>query len=218
MRITLATGTPAELARPSAGTPSRGLVVAPDIMGLRSLFDDLCAQLAEENGWVVCAPEPFPGQEDVPLEERLQLGHELDDGRQLDDLVAAADATGVEPVGLIGFCLGGMYTLKASALPTFDRCVAFYGMIRVPEHWRGPGQGEPLDAVARRGDTAVMAITGTADVWAPPDDVDALEAAGAEVVRYEGAEHGFIHDPARPTHRADDAADAWQRVIAFLTR
>ena len=32
----------------------------------------------------------------------------------------------------------------------------------------------------------------------------------------DGAEHGFIHAPERPTHRADDAADAWRRVLAFL--
>jgi carboxymethylenebutenolidase len=36
------------------------------------------------------------------------------------------------------------------------------------------------------------------------------------VVRYDGADHGFVHDPSRPTHRADDAADAWDRALAFL--
>jgi hypothetical protein len=35
-------------------------------------------------------------------------------------------------------------------------------------------------------------------------------------VRYEGADHGFVHAPDRPTHRADDAADAWRRAIAHL--
>jgi dienelactone hydrolase len=34
---------------------------------------------------------------------------------------------------------------------------------------------------------------------------------------YEGAEHGFVHAPERPTPRAADAADAWRRVLAFLT-
>ena len=33
---------------------------------------------------------------------------------------------------------------------------------------------------------------------------------------YEGAEHGFVHDPTRPAHRADDAADAWDRVLTWL--
>ena len=43
----------------------------------------------------------------------------------------------------------------------------------------------------------------------PPGDVDALEAVGVIVARYPEAEHGFVHDPARPAHRPDDgAADA----------
>ena len=73
-----------------------------------------------------------------------------------------------------------------------------------------------LDAVAERGDTDVLAICGTEDPYTPPDDRDALRAVGVEVVEYEGAEHGFVHDPDRPTHRADDAADAWRRVVEFL--
>jgi carboxymethylenebutenolidase len=53
-------------------------------------------------------------------------------------------------------------------------------------------------------------------VWTPTDDVEALEAAGAEVVRYPGAEHGFVHDPDRPAHRPDAAADAWRRTVTWL--
>ena len=64
--------------------------------------------------------------------------------------------------------------------------------------WRGPTQGEPLDAVASPGRCPTLAIVGTADPWVPPADADALEAAGVEVVRYEGADHGFVHDPSRP--------------------
>ena len=42
MRITLPSGTPAELARPSSARAGRrGLVLIPDICGLRPLFDDL---------------------------------------------------------------------------------------------------------------------------------------------------------------------------------
>jgi carboxymethylenebutenolidase len=36
-------------------------------------------------------------------------------------------------------------------------------------------------------------------------------------VEYPDAEHGFVHDPARPAHRPADAADAWRRAIAVLT-
>jgi len=217
MRIELPSGTPAELARPAAGDPTAGLVVIPDIMGLRPLFDDLCRRLADENGWVVCAVEPFPGNEAMPLDDRLGWVGNLRDERMLGDAVAAADATGQGRVGIIGFCMGGMYTLKATATGRFDRAVAFYGMIRIPDHWQGDDHREPLDALTEEGRCPVMAVIGTADVWTPADDVAALEAAGVEVVRYEGAEHGFVHDPSRPTHRADAAADAWARTIVFVS-
>lgn len=214
--LTLPSGVPARLARPTSGEATAGLVIAPDIGGLRPLFDDLCARLAEENGWTVCAPEPFPGREDMTLPERMAAVGGLVDGAQVGALVEAADATGADRVGLVGFCMGGMYALKAAGTGRFSRCVAFYGMIRVPEDWQSEGQGEPLDAVTTPGASPVLAIVGTNDPYTPAGDIDDLEATGAEVVRYEGAEHGFVHDPSRPTHRPDDAADAWRRAIAFL--
>jgi carboxymethylenebutenolidase len=218
VRISLPSGTEAELALPD-GEPVRGLVLAPDIGGLRPLFDDLCARLAAEHGWAVCAPEPFPGRESMTLEERMASVAGLDDAKQVGDLTEAADhlrGLGIEPVAVLGFCMGGMYALKASNAGPFDRAVAFYGMIRVPPQWQSDTQGAPLYAVTSPGAAPVLAIIGTADPYTPPDDVDALEATGATVVRYEGAEHGFVHDASRPSHRADDAADAWRRVADFL--
>ena len=149
MRITLPSGTPAEIARPD-GAADRGLVVIPDIGSLRPLFDDHVARLAAENGWVVCAFELWGGRDDLPtLEDRLAAGGSLDDERVLGDAVAAADATGVEPVGVMGFCMGGMYALKAAGTGRFARAVSFYGMGRVPEMWQSPTQGEPLDCARR---------------------------------------------------------------------
>ncbi len=218
MRTSLENGTPVELVRPDSGTATRGLVLIPDIGGLRPLFDDLVATLSRDNGWAVAAVEPFPGRERMALDERMSAMAGLDDDRQLADITAAAELLGVEPVGVLGFCMGGMYTLKAAATGRFDRAAAFYGMIRLPESWVGPSQRNALDMlVAAPGSSArVLAIVGTADPYTPADDVDALEQEGATVVRYEGAEHGFVHDPSRSAHRADDAADAWQRVRAWM--
>lgn len=215
MRDVLPSGTAVEIARPPAA-PGRGLVVIPDIMGLRPLFDEQVARLSREHGWAVAAPEPWPGREQLTLEERLGLVGTIRDADLLADVGAAADLLGVGPVAVLGFCMGGMYALKAAGLGRFDRAVAFYGMIRVPEAWRAAAQGEPLDALARAGSTKVMAIIGECDIWTPADDVAALERTGATVVRYADAEHGFVHDPTRPAHRATDAADAWRRVIDFL--
>ena len=207
-----------EVARPSDGrAPSRGLVVIPDIMGLRPLFDEHAQRIADEQGWAVAAVEPWPGREDLALADRLGLVGSVEQGRLLGDAVAAADVLAVEPVGITGFCMGGMFALLATATGRFRRAVAFYGMIRIPEQWRSDGQREPIDAVAADGACPALAIIGTVDQWTPTQDVADLEAAGVEVVRYEGADHGFVHDPDRPAHRADDAADAWRRAIDFLS-
>jgi carboxymethylenebutenolidase len=192
-------------------------VLIPDIMGLRPLFDEHAQRLADENGWAVAAVEPWPGREDLPLEERLESVGSIDDRALLADLVTAADQLGVEPVGVTGFCMGGMFTFKAAGTGRFHRAVGFYGMLRVPDHWRGEHSIEPLDAIQAPQACPTMAVVGTVDQWTPPDDVAAAEAAGVTVVRYEGADHGFVHDPTRPAHRAGDAADAWKRAIAFLS-
>ena len=51
MRIRLPSGTTAELVHPASGPAERGLVVIPDLMGMRPLFDEMVARLAEENSW-----------------------------------------------------------------------------------------------------------------------------------------------------------------------
>ena len=213
-------------ARPD-GMPVSGLVVHPDIMGVRPLFDDLCRRLAT-HGFAVCAPEPFAR---APVEVRgaddpsVRMAHvkELDDEVQLGDLEAAADHLvvhdDVREVVVMGFCMGGMQVLKAAATGRFDKAVAFYGMIRVPADWLGPDTRQPLDTAADVCPT--LAIFGGEDPFTPAADIDALRAAWAdrpdcEIVVYPEAQHGFVHAPEREAHRADDAADAWRRVLAFL--
>lgn len=211
-------------ARPG-GMPVMGLVVHPDIMGIRPLFDDLCRRLAT-HGLAVCAPEPFArveGRASLDPPARMAKVPELGDETQIGDLERAADylvvEDGVSEVAVLGFCMGGMYALKAAATGRFDRAVAFYGMIRVPENWRGPDLREPLETAADVCPT--LAIFGSGDTFTPAADIEALRAAWAgrddcEIVVYEGAEHGFVHDADRPAHRGDDAADAWGRVLRFL--
>jgi len=153
----------------------------------------------------------------MPIEERLTSVARIDDEAFLADLVAAADLLQVAPVGVMGFCMGGMYTFKAAGTGRFHRAVAFYGMIRVPEAWRGPTNVEPLHAVTAPSACPVLAVIGGHDPYTPDPDVADLIATGAEVVRYPDAEHGFAHDDSRPSHRADDAADAWRRALEFLS-
>jgi carboxymethylenebutenolidase len=223
-------GTPVDAihARPVA-QPDAGLVVHPDVMGVRDLFDDQCRRLAT-HGFAVACTEPFarfPRDVREASDPALRMSHvkDMDDDLQLGDLAAAAAfltaGDGVERVSIIGFCMGGMFTLKAAATATFARAVPFYGMIRPPDDWRGPGQSDALATAPKVCPT--LAIFGGKDAWVPPDDIEALRAAwrdrdDCEIVVYPEADHGFVHAPERPAHRPDDATDAWERALGFLHR
>ncbi|MEI7592447.1 MAG: alpha/beta fold hydrolase [Actinomycetes bacterium] len=216
MRIELEDGTPAERVEPSTGQATQGVVLCPDIMGLRPLFDEMAAKLADENGWVVVAPEPFAGNESMTLAERLTSVGNFDDLKVLNTIQQAADATGFENVVILGFCMGGMWAMKAAMTGRFRRAVSFYGMIRMPEAWRSPTQSDAIDFVTAPGACPVLQLVGSDDTSVPMSDISDLQAADVAVVIYEGAEHGFVHDPTRPTHRPEDAKDAWARALAFL--
>jgi carboxymethylenebutenolidase len=213
-------------AQPADGSEAL-LVLHPDLMGVRPLFDEVCRRVATY-GFAVCAPEPLARMapdERAALDAAGRMAHvkELDDELQLDNLTTAADylATthGGDAVSITGFCMGGMYTLKAAASRRFRRAVPFYGMIRVPDDWRGPHNRDPLENAADVCPT--LAIFGDSDPWVPMADIDALREAwrdrpDCEILVYPGADHGFVHDPDRPIHLPDAAADAWQRALAFL--
>ena len=211
MRVTLPSGTPGELAR--ADDNRVGIALHPDIAGLRPLFDGHVARLASE-GFTTCAIEPWPGHEDLSIEKRLEAPLDLD--RVLGDLEAAADLTGCEQVGVLGFCMGGMETFRAAGTGRFHRAVAFYGMIVPPPAWHVPGR-DPLDMLAKPEACRTLTILGGKDPYTPPEDIAKLRDLGnVETALYPEAEHGFAHAPERPTHRADDAADAWRRALDFF--
>ena len=219
------TPVPAYHARPD-GEALGGVVMVPDVHGLRPLMEDIARRLAT-HGLSVCAPEPFarllPPGGSLSSEERMARGAELHDDVVMEDLAEAADhlaaADHVGTVSVIGFCLGGTYALKAAATGRFERAVAFYGLVRTPPMWAGGGQRDALELAAEACPT--LAIFGEIDPYTPAADVEALRNAWTgkpdhKVVVYPGADHAFAHDPDRPVHRADDAADAWHRCLAFL--
>jgi carboxymethylenebutenolidase len=220
-------GTPvaAYHARPD-GEALGGVVLVPDLIGLRPLFEDICRRLAT-HGLAVCAPETFarliPPGGALDLEERRAQAGRLHDDVVMEDLAEAADhlvaSDGVGTVAVMGFCMGGSFTLKAAATGRFERAVAFYGMVRMPAQWAGANLRDPLEMAADACPT--LAIFGEVDALIPPADVDALRNAWAgrvdhKVVVYPGADHAFAHDPDRPVHRPDDASDAWHRCLGFL--
>jgi carboxymethylenebutenolidase len=213
-------------ARPD-GMPRAGVVIHPDVGGLRPLFEDMARRLAT-HGLTVCAFEPFatrPESERESVEQRLAHVKDLEDAQQLEIFSSAADLLVIEDnisrVSVLGFCMGGHYTFKAAASDRFDAAVAFYGMLRTPADWQGPGHTiEPLAVADRMCPT--LAVFGSIDQWTPADDIDALRTAwrnrsDCEIVMVEGGDHGFVHDPERDVHRAEDAAACWAKAIAWVS-
>jgi carboxymethylenebutenolidase len=218
VEVELTSGTPADLS-PTVG-PKRGVVVVPDALGRRPLLTDLAQRLSTAHNWNVILVDVYRGRAiDSDSPEALDRAiAELDDDDVVGDLVDAAARLEADPVALLGIGLGGMYAYKAAASHRFDRVVSLYGMIEVPQRWRGPGQRSPLALIEHAADpAAILALYGGADPWVTSDQVDALERTGVEVVRYAQAAHGFVHDPADSAHRAADAADVWARVVKHLT-
>ena len=215
MRIVLPSGTQASVSLEDKA--AMGLVIAPDIFGLRPLFDDMVERLSREWQMSVIAVEPFPGQTlSEEIADRFAAAAHLDDELHLRDLTEAADYLGTSRVGLMGFCIGGMYCFKAGRSSRFDRIASFYGMIHVPEAWAGPGQGDPIEQLRAGHPDRVLALIGTQDPYTPPDHVNELRAVGVSVREYPEAVHAFAHDPARPVHRPDDAADAFTATRNWL--
>ena len=168
-------------ARPD-GMPIAGVVLHPDMGGLRPLFEDMARRLAT-HGLAVVTLEQFASQPEsvrASVQERMAHVADLDDGQQMEIFSTAADLLVVEDdvrkVSMVGFCMGGHYTFKAAAVDRFDAAVAFYGMLRTPEGWSGPGHTiEPLAVAAEMCPT--LAFFGTNDPWTPEPDVAALADA-----------------------------------------
>ena len=216
---------PAYHARPE-GDALGGLVLVPDLIGLRPLFEEICRRIAT-HGLAVCAPETFarliPAGGSLDTDERRILASQLHDEVVMEDLAEAADhlaaADGVGSVAVLGFCMGGGFALKAAATGRFEKAVAFYPLLRTPPDWASDNLGDAVDVAGAA--CPALAILGEVDPYTPPDDVEVLRDTGQgkadhKVVVYRGADHAFAHDPDRPVHRPDDAADAWHRALAFL--
>ena len=216
MRITLPSGTQCEIDK-TVQNPTMGLVIAPDIFGLRKLFDDLVARLATEWNMAVCAVEPFPDHIlGAEIEPRFAAASTLSDEMHLRDLHQAADALGTPTVGLMGFCMGGMYCFNSAHSARFNKIVSFYGMIKVPQAWQSSTHAEPLDYLQTGNADRVLAIIGGKDHYTPPADVAELKNVGVRTEIYPDAEHGFAHDASRPAHRHQDSISAFAHAQDWL--
>jgi carboxymethylenebutenolidase len=211
------------LPRPGPG-PAPGVVVcmhAPGVDGfIRGIVDRL-----EAEGFGAIAPDLYhrqPESEESPLARMAKLR----DDEILRDLDAATsrlrglDGIAADRTGVVGFCMGGRLSyLDAAHDAQLRAAVVFYGgNIMVP--W-GDGPA-PFEQTARIS-CPLLGLFGEEDGNPSPDDVAKIDAElerlekPHDFVSYAGAGHAFLNE-ARPSFRAEAAADAWSRCVAWLRR
>ncbi len=217
--------------------PSPGVAMIHDVWGLTDHARDLAQRLAGD-GFAVLALDLYRRLDEVKIENPGEWMRALSDPQVLEDVQSGVNFLAEHPisagkgVGVIGFCMGGMYALMAGARCSgLAACVPFYGLL---SHRHGilhseagldPAlkPSEPLE-VARDIRCATLAFYGDRDEFVPISDIELLKqrfAQGprdAEVVVYPGAGHAFMNDTRPGAYRPQEAACAWQRMLAFLNR
>ncbi len=211
------------LATPDAG-PAPGVVVCMHAPGVDDFIRTIVDRL-EAEGFGAIAPDLYHRQTQ-PEESPLARMAKLRDDEILRDLDAATahlrglDAISADCTGVVGFCMGGRLSyLDAAHDAQLRAAVVFYGgNIMVP--W-GDGPA-PFEQTERIG-CPLLGLFGEEDGNPSPDDVAKLDAElerlgrAHEFVSYPGAGHAFLNQ-ARPSFRAEAAADAWSRCVAWLRR
>ena len=198
-----------ELALPKSGK-APALVLVQEWWGLNDHIKDLANRLAAE-GFVVLAPDLYHGTITKSADEAGKLMTELDGKRAMDDIAGAASFLAGDPrtngkVGIIGFCMGGAYSLAAACwVPEIAAAVPFYGI--PPE--------ENVDWSKVK--APIQMHYGSKDGWVTKDKVDAIKAKlgdKMEVCVYD-ADHAFVNDtrPEVYSARSDqDGVEACGRI------
>jgi carboxymethylenebutenolidase len=200
------------LAHPTVQVSAPGLVLIQEWWGLNPHIENVAERLARA-GYFVAAVDLYDGQVTKDPHEAAQLMNSLDPHAALEKLGTAIawlrQQHNVGAVGVMGFCMGGVYTLLTASKFQVDAAAAFYGI--------------PDDLGVLQGlSCPVLFIGGEKDQWITVEKMHKLDAAlkqygkEGEVKIYAGADHAFFNDTRPEVYRAKDAADAWQTVLDFF--
>lgn len=218
--------------------PRGAVVVIQEIWGLVDHVKDVADRVAAQ-GYVAVAPDllghvgltpeagerlfslMFEGTEADRLAAQPQMRAATTPARQpefaawaVPALQAVVDRLVDEPgvdgrVAVMGFCFGGTYAYAlAAAEPRLRAAIPFYGNF--------PENADPATISC-----PVLAFYGEQD-HGITDGVPELESRMAQggvdfTARvYHGVGHAFFNDTAQTRYNAEVAADAWERVLAFL--
>lgn len=213
-----------------------GVIVWPDIAGLREAFRVMARSLAAQghavlvvNPYYRSAPAPVmesfseyraPGgpEKVAPMREALTPAAITRDAKALVAFLDGREEVDKgRGIAATGYCMGGPFTVRAAAaVPARVRAAAsFHGGGLVTD-----APDSPHRLFAQTQASFLFAIARNDDKRAPGEKTElrkAAETAGrpAEIAVYD-ADHGWCV-PDSPAYDPDEADKAWQRLLALLT-
>jgi carboxymethylenebutenolidase len=222
--LTSADGTKFRAYLASASGGDAGVVIAPDVRGLHSFYEELAERFSSA-GIHAIAFDYFGRT--ARTERRADDFDYMPHVRQATpkgvfaDIAASRvyleEETKARRIFVLGFCFGGRIAFLSSAeVPGLAGVVGFYGRLgkRDNDPWPVPAEE------ARRMRAPVLGLFGGNDPGIPPADIaafdDALRATKLPhyLHTYPGAPHSFF-DRTFNEHKAE-CDDAWRRVLAFM--
>ena len=215
---------------PASGAAA-GVLVWPDIFGLRPAFRQMGKRLAE-SGYSVLVVNPFyrvkkaptaPNGAATPIADVRPLAQGLNETTHMSDAKAfiawldqQASVAKNRKVGTQGYCMGGPIAFRtAAAVPDRVGAVAsFHGGGLVTEQPNSPH----LQAAKTKAQF-LIAIAANDDQRAPKDkdvlkETFAKVSLPAEIEVYEGAAHGWC-PPDSGVYNEPQAEKAWSRLLAL---
>ena len=222
---------------PSEGAHA-GVIIWPDIVGMREAFRMMGKRLAE-SGYSVLVVNPYyrtvkgapvpegskfgdEGVRDILMPHARSLSPEtcVSDGRAFVDYLDTRPSVDTNRrIGTMGYCMTGSYTLRlAAAIP--DRIGAgasFHGGGLATDRKDSPHLLAPKIEAG-----LLVAIAENDDRRDPDAKVklrEAFDAAGvnAEIEVYEGTLHGWC-PPDSAAYNEQQAERAWSRLLALFER
>jgi carboxymethylenebutenolidase len=219
---------------PEEGGPFPVVLFYMDAPGKREELHDMARRLAAVGYFVVLPNLYYRQRRDYQLAERTEpalaemfaLMATLDaatttcDTQALLQFVEAQPAADAARVGAVGYCMSGPFVMwAAAAFPERIRCIAsIHGAGMVTDRPDSPHRMAPR--IRCESYFACAEI----DQWAPPADVQqlqaALQAAGTphRVEWYPGVAHGFVFPQRAGIYDRAAAERHWERLFSLFDR
>ncbi len=215
---------------PTSGAAA-GVLVWPDIFGLRPAFQQMGKRLAE-SGYSVLVVNPFYRTKKAPtaqaggatpIADVMPLARSLNETTQMTDAKAfigwldqQSSVARNRKIGTQGYCMGGPFAFRtAAAVPDRVGAVAsFHGGGLVNE-----APNSPHLQAAKTNAQFLIAIAASDDDRSPNEKNVLKETFGnanlpAEIEVYAGAAHGWC-PPDSQAYNEPQAEKAWTRLLAL---